>query len=298
MNRYLCKVCKKQFQSKKKPQRLNLKIFKQYLFGKQTLKQLSIESELSLPTLRKYLDALDIPVFNPVPRVIVLVLDALYFGEKKDQNGLLVCKDYLTKEIVYYNFIHTETKLVYQEAKQKLEQKGFTILAVVADGRIGIKPVFKGIPLQMCQFHQIQIVNRYLTKKPKLEPAIRLKEIMGKLTKSSEKEFKILIDKWLEDYQYFLDEQTTNPITGRKIYTHKRLRSAVYSLIRNMEHLFTYQNHPELNIPNTTNSLEGWFSHLRKLLNCHTGLRKDRRNKLIEYILMESVAKIKKSTLK
>ena len=298
MNRYICKVCKKQFQSKKKSQRLDLKIFKQYVFGKQTLIQLSVDSGLSLPTLRKHLDALEIPVLNPAPRAIILVLDALYFGEKEDQDGLLVCKDYLTKEIVYYNFIHTETKQVYQEAKQQLEQKGFTILAVVADGRIGIKPVFKDIPLQMCQFHQIQIVNRYLTKKPKLEPAIRLKEIMSKLTKSSREEFELLIYNWLKSYQYFLDEQTTNPITGRKIYTHKRLRSAVYSLVRNMEYLVTYQNYPELNIPNTTNTLEGWFSHLRKLLNCHTGLRKDRRNKLIEYILLESVRESAKLTAK
>ncbi|HSW62829.1 MAG TPA: hypothetical protein VLH56_05930 [Dissulfurispiraceae bacterium] len=45
--------------------------------------------------------------------------------------------------------------------------------------------------------------------------------------------------------------------------------------------LFTYQKHPELNIPNTTNSLDGLFAHLKDLLRVHRGLKKDLKNKII-----------------
>ncbi len=43
--------------------------------------------------------------------------------------------------------------------------------------------------------------------------------------------------------------------------------------------------YPELNIPNTTNSLDGSFSALKKKLSVHHGLRKDRRYKVISQLL-------------
>lgn len=139
----------------------------------------------------------------------------------------------------------------------------------------------------MCQFHLIQIVNRYITKRPKLIPALQLKTLLERLTKTTEYAFKLRFNYWLEVNQDFLNEKTTNVETSRKIYKHKRLRSAVKSIQTNGEYLFTCKNtkYSDSNIPNTTNCLDGWFAHLRKLLGCHNGLRKDRRNRLIKYIL-------------
>ena len=228
----------------------------------------------------------------------------MYFGSKKDKDGLLIGKDWISKEIVYKAFIQSETKLVYQVARNTLEKAGFKILAVVIDGRPGIRSIFSDLPIQMCQFHQIQIVNRYLTKRPKLTPALQLRTLLDDLTKNTEYGFKAKFNYWLEVNSEFLNEKTVNPNTKRKVYTHKRLRSAVKSIQTNLNYLFTYQEFKftkvQLNqiidklrfnskieslLPNTTNSLDGWFAHLRKLLNCHNGLRKDRRNRLIEYIL-------------
>lgn len=39
----------------------------------------------------------------------------------------------------------------------------------------------------------------------------------------------------------------------------------------NLPWLFTYQKHPVLHIPNATNSLDGYFSKLKQLLNTHRG---------------------------
>jgi hypothetical protein len=37
---------------------------------------------------------------------------------------------------------------------------------------------FPGIPIQMCQFHQKQIITRYLTGSPKLQAGIELQKIV------------------------------------------------------------------------------------------------------------------------
>jgi hypothetical protein len=46
-------------------------------------------------------------------------------------------------------------------------------------------------------------------------------------------------------------------------YVHKRLLSALKSLKVNLPYLYTYKNSPLLNIPHTTNSCDGYFSHLK-----------------------------------
>ncbi len=282
-------------------------IYQNYVLGKQTLCQLSCALKCSKTTLVKQFDDLTLPAFTPKPREIILILDATYFGKKRDKDGLLIGKDWTTKEIIYYDFIQTENKDIFLKCKNDLESKGFKILALVVDGRVGIKDIFKDIPIQMCQFHQIQIINRYLTKKPKLTPSKQLKTIIEYLTKSNYESFQKRLSYWLEINQDFLNQKTTNPKTKKKQYTHKRLRSAVKSLQNNLEYLFTYQDKefiqieeklipeylkcrikPPSNTPNTTNTLDGWFNHLKKLLRCHQGLQKDRKHKMIEMIVISS----------
>jgi len=49
--------------------------------------------------------------------------------------------------------------------------------------------------------------------------------------------------------------------------------------------LFTDQKYPELNIPNTTNCLNGMFSQLKNRIAVHRGLNKTRRFRIIAEIL-------------
>ena len=124
-----------------------------------------------------------------------------------------------------------------------------------------------------------------VTKKPKLEAGKELRKITLLLTKSNKKEFTILLNNWFEKWKEFLKEKTVNSDTGKWFYTHKRLRSAYRSLKTNLPCLFTYQKYPKLNIPNTTNSLDGSFSHFKSLLRIHRGLKRERRYKVICEIL-------------
>jgi hypothetical protein len=57
------------------------------------------------------------------------------------------------------------------------------------------------------------------------------------------------------------------------------------SLKTNLSNLFTYQRYPELGIPNTTNTIDGYFASVKKKVAAHHGLRRDRRFRVISELL-------------
>jgi len=183
--------------------------------------------------------------------------------------------------------ITAENKAVYEEARRYLENAGFTIQAVILDAKHGIKEVFSDLVVQICQYHQKQIVARYLTNKPKTEAGQELKTLIGVLTDIDERLFTALLDAWYEKWSVFLKERTYKADGKHWSYTHQRIRAAYRSLVANLPYLFAFQKYPELSIPNTNNSLEGFFSKIKRLLNNHNGLKRWRRFRLIVALLNE-----------
>lgn len=211
-----------------------------------------------------------------------MIADVTFWGR---MYGFIVFRAPKLKRNLYYKRIPYETIYEYTLGRTVLEQKGFKISAIVLDGRPGVRNVFSDIPVQMCHFHQKQIIRRCLTNNPKLEAGIELKKIANTLCNTSETIFTKELQIWYQKWEVFLKERTTDSVTGRWYYTHKRLRSAYRSLRINLPYLFTYKRYPELDIPNTTNSLDGSFSHLKKKVNIHRGLRESIKIKMIEHIL-------------
>jgi hypothetical protein len=80
-------------------------------------------------------------------------------------------------------------------------------------------------------------------------------------------------------------EKTVSPKTGESNYTHKRLRSAYRSLKTNTPYLFTHEDYLELQIPNTTNPLEGTFAELKTKLRNHAGIKDEIKIKLCDHFL-------------
>jgi hypothetical protein len=218
------------------------------------------------------------------------VADVTFWGRGY---GVIVFRSQDLKQNLYWSEVATETAQAYREGKEILEELGFTFDAVVIDGKRGIKEVFAGIPVQICQFHQIAAINRYLTRRPKLQAGKELRAIALSLTRTTEPAFSAAVETWHDTWKEFLKERTTNPVTRRWFYTHKRIRSAYRSLKTNLPNLFTCQKYPELHIPNTTNSMDGTFSHLKDLLRIHRGLKRERRWRLIQEILGNSSSQFK-----
>ena len=213
-----------------------------------------------------------------VSREMVAIMDCTFFGRT---GGYLVVRDPHKSENVYWLEIKRETLDEYIFAKDTLESLGFVILAVVADGRPGLKHLYEETPMQMCHFHQKQIITRYLTMRPKLIAGIELKKLVHGLGDANEELFTQDMEAWHTKWHEFHKERTTNPETGKWHYTHKRLRSAHRSLKTNLPYLFTYRKCPELCIPNTTNGLEGSFAYLKELVRVHRGLKRDLKHKII-----------------
>ena len=212
-------------------------------------------------------------------------MDATYFGRR---DGILAARDPNKHENLHVHEIVSETKTEYQKARDDLERLGYTFQAVVLDGKTGIPSVFKDIPVQICQYHQQQVVRRKLTLHPETDAGRTLLSLAFTLAKTDERTFSAALESWYQTYVSFLNEKTVVEFLNGKRkwhYTHRRARSAYASLLKNLPNLFTYQTYPELHIPNTTNSLDGSWNALKAHVNVHRGARSDRRFKLVRRYL-------------
>ena len=177
-----------------------------------------------------------------------------------------------------------EKASTYIQLRRQIEGSGFEIQAIVLDGRKGIREVFSDLPVQMCQFHQIMIMRRYLTQNPRLESAKELKLLCRNLCDISKDEFIETFNEWNEKWSEFLNERTYDE-DGKWRYTHRKIRAARRSIITNLPYLFTCQDHPELKIPKTTNCVESINSKLKELTRIHRGYNMDLKHKIITEIL-------------
>lgn len=262
---------------------MKIALLKQYVWQRQTYSDLAKKYDRSKKWVQRKLDeGASLLVVKLNKQGLVIVADTTFFSRT---NGLTVFRAPHLKKNVWWQATTHERAEVYLQGKNHLEQNGFSISAVVLDGRMGIRGVFAGIPIQMCHFHQKQIVKRRLTTKPKLEASRELKAITDTLPKTNEQKFATALFAWHEKWKDFLKQKTTDLNTNRWFYTHKKVRAAYRSLKTNLPYLFTYQKYPELNIPNTTNSLDGFFNRLKSLVFVHRGLRPNRRMRIIVEIL-------------
>ncbi len=265
------------------------------MWKRQSLEELADREGKSLRWVQKQLDAATVQFPPLTPHPAVMLADTTFWGRSY---GVCVFRALPAKRNLCWTEVEQETTAVYETSMQGLEVRGWTATAAVIDGRRGVARVFerRGIPVQFCQFHQMKTVTKYLTRRPKTEAGQELRKLACTLHKTKEKDFIAALTAWHAQYESFLNERSPAPHTKRGWeYTHRNLKSAYHSLTANLPYLFTYQKYPDLHIPNTTNSLDGMFGQLKKKVNIHNGLRRDRRFKMISTIL---AGKAKKSAQK
>jgi transposase-like protein len=248
------------------------------VLDKRTKKKLATDRSVSIRTITRTLDTVELSPKIHTPRPVVIVCDASFFGRTY---GILVARDPVSKENLHIHELQTETKLEYSLLKKDLEDRGYTIQAIVLDGRRGIPSVFPQSHVQLCQFHQWKTMRKHLTTRPKLASHKALLLVAGQISKCTEKEMRRLLEDFEKTYSTDITESVIDPITNKKRYIHKKLRSAYFSMMRSLPYLYTCQKYPALKIPTTTNSLDGLFGSLKMFVNTHRGLRLDRRFKMI-----------------
>jgi hypothetical protein len=277
---YKCHQCGKQFLGGFRIN--NDELWREYVEGKQTYLQLSLKYGCSIKTIQRRLDKSKVNVSSSSPKEVVVLMDTTYWGRNF---GVILFKDALTKENLLKYYVKHETNSLYLQGVKELQEKGHKILAIVCDGRKGLPQSFGEIPVQMCQFHQSAIIRRYLTKRPKLDAAKALMIVVDLMKHTDKESFEGALNEWFNTWEMFLNERTVSPITNKSFYTHKRLRSAYRSLKNNLPWLFTWYDNIELNIPNTTNAIDGHFADLKNKLRNHNGLSLERKKKFIDEFL-------------
>jgi hypothetical protein len=208
-------------------------------------------------------------------------MDTTYFGRKL---GVMVFKDSLSGKILYKQYVKQETNKLYLSGIQEIAKRGIKVQAIICDGRKGLLQLFGNIPVQMCNFHQVAIIRRYLTKKPKMQASKELWEHVLLLVKTDKESFEGGLTAWHVKWGAFLNERKRG-IDGKNRYVHKKLRSAYRSLKTNLPWLFTWYDNMGLSIPNTTNAIDGHFSGLKNKLRNHNGLSLERKKKFIDEFL-------------
>lgn len=273
---YYCRDCGKQFQGGKRIKDITL--WKEYLTEKRTVSELALIHKCSERTIRRHL-ALIADSFSPVyPESAVIIIDTTYFSRSF---GVMLFMDAESGKILYRKYVKNETNREYLDGLAHIEGCGTQIKAVVCDGHTGLLQAIKTCPAQMCQFHQLQLIRRLLTKNPHLPAGVELLKLVQRMFSMKKNEFISLFNKWCEDWECFLNERTVL-ISGKTTYTHRRLRAARRSIRTHLRWLFTYEEYPGLNIPTTTNFLEGFNSQLKRALLNHNGLNETNKKKFID----------------
>ena len=192
----------------------------------------------------------------------------------------MVFRSYELRKNILRKEVKRETIEEYKKGIKEIQSKWWIIKAIVCDGKRWLL-WWLNFPVQMCVFHQKQIMRKYITKNPKLEANKELKDIsmlIWKIRKSTIKE-------WLDDryrrYKVFLSEKNDG---GN--YVHTRTKKAYKSLENNLQYLYTFSDYKGIvDIPRTTNSLESVFSHMKQKVWLHRWLKKHRKLKLIDEFL-------------
>lgn len=238
---YKCHACGRQFLGGNRIEAAEL--WREYSELKQTYAQLADRYGCSSRTIKRKLDAYTPPKGTPSIGRVVVMMDTTYWGRKY---GVMLFKDALTDRDLLWYFVKNETNALYAQGIAELERMGYEVQAVVFDGRKGLPKMFPDKKVQLCQFHQQKTVRKYITKYPKTEAAMELKQMVDMLTETDKESFEGMFRNWREKWNDYLQERTTDPETGKSHYTHKKLRSAYLSVKRNLPLLFTWYDNIEM----------------------------------------------------
>ena len=258
--------------------------YEQYSNGKHTLVELSQRYDKSIRTIQRHFDCYEpaYPVVTAANHPVPLVFDATFFGRSY---GLLVYR--AEGRNVHWQEVESEKIRYIEQDLLHLKAQGWSFSSFTIDGRRGViqclEDLFPKTPIQLCLFHQKATIRRYTTAHPKTACGKDIRALMHDLVNLDKQSFDKRLQAIKDTHQDFLKERNEN-----NQFMHRRLRSALRSLTTNAPFLFTCKKYPELNIPNTTNSCDGSFAHWKAKVKLHRGLRKDRRTKMINYLLAKN----------
>ena len=172
-------------------------LWRLYQSNKQTITELAVIAGKSPSTIKRRLRRIVIEWEQPRLDGTggFVHLDVTYWGHNR---GVFLALDDASCRPLHVAFIKRETVADYVKAVETITRMGYTVRGIVVDGMRSLFDAFPQYKIRMCQFHMRSIVDRYLTKSPRLKAAVALKELMGRLTVLTRDEFEKRFGQWRE----------------------------------------------------------------------------------------------------
>lgn len=291
--RYFCKQCNFSFLLLRHDVKNKNEFiwFKKWIIERQVYKYLVRDSGYSQSKIQRifnqYLNSAPVIEIRSKTRVHLLI-DGSYFP-----NGLclILYYDHNLRYVQLYRETNQEKYTEIKEDLQNLKKLGVDVYSVTCDGHKAIlksiKKVFPNAIIQRCLVHIKRQVRNYLSSKPKLEQSASLLKLSNQITSiKSIEDSNIWLGaffNWYKINHEFINQKTQSQNTGRFWYTHKNLHAA-FSLLENaIPNMFNYLDDEQ--IPNTTNRIENYFTHLKDKLRIHRGLRFEAKKNFIKWYL-------------
>lgn len=125
--------------------------------------------------------------FSPsYPKEATVIIDTTYFS---GTFNVMLFQDATSRKILYRKIVRNETNKDYLSGLEEIKAVGTKIMAVVCDGHTGLLQAIISCPVQMCQFHQLQIIRRLLTNNPHLPASIELLALARKMFTIGKEQF-------------------------------------------------------------------------------------------------------------
>ncbi len=280
---YKCLVCRHQFRSGIPSPATEM--WNAYQNGKQTICQIAEQTHLSTSSIKRRLRKIECVWTQPnlSGQTGYVHLDVTYWGHNR---SVMLALDDTTNKPLYVAFVKSETTQDYRTAIDAITEAGYTIKGIIIDGKKALFKEFKDYPVQMCQFHMLQIVMRYLTGNPKMKASIDVMLLMREMKHLTKEGFEAGYAVWKERYAEFLNECVTHK-DGKSCYLHRKVRTVVHSIDFYLPYLFTFLRPERAGMPNTNNKIEGTFTDLKKSLNNHTGMSQQNRKRFISSFFLQ-----------
>ena len=265
--------------------------FHKWIEERQVYRYLSRDSGLSQSSLQRLFKRF----LAKAPAVAIrskskvhLLIDGSYFPGNL---CLILYYDHDLRYVQLYRHTNQEKYKEIREDLKNLKKLGVEVYSVTCDGHKAIlKAVRKALPeaiIQRCLVHIKRQVKNYLSERPQTEAGVELLRLSRQIThiKTYEQsnEWLLHMKSWIDSYHDFACEQSHNAETNRQWFKHKNLHAAYQLILNAIPNMFSYLDYPE--IPNTTNRLESYFTHLKEKLTLHRGLRIEAKKNFIKWYL-------------
>lgn len=205
-------------------------------------------------------------------------------------------------KIIFWDFVLRENYFSYYFNLVQIIKLGYIIKGVTSDRHGSLVSALRSIlPAdilhQHCLVHLQRLRQSLLTKNPKTEAGRQLLELVRSLNRINNHYEKNIWLKWFErlvkrhdglikERTYFKNEEGETTWW----YTHKNLRRTFRTIQRSKDNLFFYLDYPKLS--KDINGLEAEFSHLKRKLSLHRGLKRERKANFVKwYFYFKSINK-------